>query len=281
MRQPELPTCKDHADFVDAYDEYLDGIYGSLHAGSPADGRRRLARSIAGEMEKRGVTRVLDCSAGTGFPALDLAGDPRADFQIHCSDGDPAMIATIEKRAADRGLDLRQLAPPRSLGCEQTSRAMTIGWARLELIKIRYDYILCRGNSLVYADTWRGQCQVASDELIRRYLGQMHDRLRCGGYLHVDAPWQFDLSTTSYRTIRGRSASIREEVANDGNARKWTMTIERPGQDPATFERYSSLLTINRIAEILDELDFEETEPFELEGERSNFGVIIARKTRP
>lgn len=278
MNQPELPTCKDHADFVDAYDEYLDGIYGSLHSGSPADGRRRLARSIASEMECRGATRVLDCAAGTGFPALDLAGDPRADFQIHCSDGDPAMIAAIEKRAADRGLDLRDLAPPRSLGCQQTNRAMTIGWARLDQIKARYDYILCRGNSLVYADTWRGRRRVAPDGLLRHYLDRMGQQLRPGGYLHVDAPWRFDLSTTSYRTMQSRSATIREEVVNEGDARKWTMTVTRPGQEPLTFERYSCLLTIYRVAEILEELGFEETKPFELAGERPNFGVIIARR---
>lgn len=279
MSHPRGWTWGTHDDFVDVYHRYfLDAAYQRDDQIPVKCGRWKLMRSIAAQMRSRKSVHVLDCAAGTGFPSIDLLAETGPEFKVHCSDGDPAMVAVLEKRAANRGIDPGKLAPRYWPGPLRKSRSLILDWARLNQVEGRYDYVLCRGNSLAYADTWGGRRKVASRTLLETYLRRMRDKVAPGGYLHIDAPWDLGLSATSYRVIEGHSASIWEKVSVDRDAREWWMVVEQEGQRPVAFKRYSSLLTIDGVATILDRLGFEETQPFQLTGERSNFGVIIAKR---
>lgn len=279
MSHPKGWTWGTHADFVDVYEgDFLDAVYHGEADETVLCGRWKLMRSIAAQMRVRGAKRVLDCAAGTGFPLVDLAADAQSEFTIHCCDGDGDMVAMLEKRAANLGLNPVDLAPKRWPGPGRSDKSLVIDWARLNQVEGCYDYVLCRGNSLVYADTWAGKKKVASATRLETYLRRMRDKVKPGGYLHVDAPWDLGLSATSYRMIESAKASIWEKVSVDRNAREWRMAVEREGRRPVAFKRYSSLLTIDTVAEILDKLGFEDTTPFQLAGERPNFGAIIARR---
>jgi hypothetical protein len=161
-----------------------------------------------------------------------------------------------------------------------------VNWADLRHVVGNYDYLLCRGNALAYADTWSGEGDVASTDNIRRYLRQMLGLLDPGGYLHVDAPKVAKLDRTSRRVLGTNAHSIVEEVTlevdenGEPHRRRWDVTFNHKGQRPVSFTRYSSLLTIADLQRLLEELGLEETDPVELPDERPNFGVIIARKPK-
>lgn len=266
-----------HPEFAGLYETFLDAVYPPHPTHPAADGRRKLAANIANRLRERAARNVLDCAAGTGFPALDLAA---MGWDIHCTDGDPAMIAILTDQASERGLDISRLAPPRRPGIQvpDGQSPLVLNWTELERIPLRYDYVLCRGNSLAYADTWAGRTRVASDVLVATYLERIMRRVRPGGYLHVDAPWQLELPTESYRSVGG-SGSIWEQVTADDTHREWTVSFKLPpSTQPTKFRRYSSLLTIDRVEVILKELGMEDTTPFEMDGERPAFGTIVARR---
>lgn len=268
-----------HAQFARLYDTFLDAVYPPPQLFPEADGRRELALSIGRQIKAKGGGTVLDCAAGTGFPALDLAAD---GFEVHCSDGDPAMAEVLATQARRRGLDVVSLAPPRRPGIEvpPDHSPLVLNWIHLERIPLRYNYVLCRGNSLAYADTWNGQTRTANDQVLATYLERILWRVKPGGYLHVDAPWQLALPTEFYRPV-GTSASIWEQVTADETHREWMVSFKDDRSErPLAFRRYSSLLTIDRVETILKALGMEETGPFQLDGERSAFGTIIARRPK-
>lgn len=281
MREESGWRWGSHAQFARLYDTFLDAVYRPDPSRPAINGRRQLAMSIATTIKDRGPGSILDCAAGSGFPALDLVVDLAKDgggFTVHCTDGDPTMAAMLAKRAARRGLRVNDLAPPRRPGIKVPKGVcpLVLKWTQLERISILYDHVLCRGNALPYADTWADQTSVANEHLLATYLERMMRKVRPGGYLHVDAPWQLDLPKRSYRSIVG---TIEEEVIADERRRQWTVLFNDPrDQRPLAFRRYSSLLTIDRVETILKSLGMEDVTPFQLDAERPAFGTIIARR---
>ena len=246
------------------FEIYLDAVNGG------SAGRRDLTESVVSELRDRGVSKVLDCAAGTGFPSLDLARTRGGLRDVRVCDGSAVMIRELARQAQRRGMVISELRPDGVDG-------LVVNWADLGTVTTRYDCVLCRGNALAYADTWTGRTSVAPKARVTGYVARMADRVRPGGYLYLDAPRTLDPVDASHPLpIDGKR--IRERVVRDRGRRHWTVDFERLGGPPIRFERYSSLLTIDRVAIILDELGFEETSPFRLPAERAGFGTIIARK---
>lgn len=266
------PQRHRHAEFVTFYELYLHLAYQLI-------GRAQLARAIGRELRTRGIETVLDCAAGTGFPSLDLASEQAGPFTIHCCDADPQMLIVFCENAKDVGLDVTTLIPPRRSRSwtHHVADELEVRWSDLDQLRIEYDLVMCRGNSLAYADSWSGDDDVAPLEKIRSYLADMLRRVRPGGYLMVDAPWQLGLDRSSRSNSIG-GWSYREEVERRAERREWRVQVIREDRDELLFRRFSSLLTIRQIEEILIDLGAEETDPVRLEGERTNFGTIIARK---
>lgn len=283
-------SVKDHAsfgthrEFADLYEKFLDAVYDSTAEAAPGSGRWLLIRQVANEIRHRGARRVLDCAAGSGFPGLDLAamaGDYGIET-VHCTDGDPEMIRILRRRARSVGASLAELTPKRSSRLEpgdgHSTDPLVLDWAELNRIHESYDYVLCRGNSLAYADTWTGSQTVASAGTIRQHVTQIATKVAPGGFLHVDAPWEATLKPRKYRAVASGAVSIWEQVETGADFRHWRIDVKLPSGQTFKFERYSSLLTIHHLADALEDLGFEQTEPFAMAGERSNYGVIIARR---
>ncbi len=267
-----------HTEFVAFFERYLDAVYPATDDSTLQSGRWRLMRSIAAEMRQRGAVDVLDCAAGSGYPMLDLVADSPDEFNVHCSDGDTFMVEEFERRAKALAVPHRPLAPKRFPSVKQRSglKAFVVDWTELGQVEGRYDYVLCRGNSLAYADTWTGKKKVANDDLLTTYLGLMAGKVRPGGHLHIDAPRAMALAQRKYSLADGDW--IWEQVSVDRERREWWLKFGGPGKRTVEFKRYSSLLTIDRVQKALDQLGFEQTEPIDLAGERPSLGVIIARK---
>ncbi|MGB5758047.1 MAG: class I SAM-dependent methyltransferase [Acidimicrobiales bacterium] len=270
-----------HQEFAQLYGSYLDAVYRSSSSPVTGSGRWRLIHSIAAALRSRGVRRVLDCAAGTGFPALDLAldSDSLPGLEIHCTDADPEMLNILGARAKLNDFDLGCLAPPFGPDLGRGAVAsMRVDWADLHQIQQTYDYVMCRGNSLAYANTWSGGRDVTSVDLIAGYVEQIAKKVRPGGYLHVDAPWRLVLPQQAHGPVVSGAATIWEQVTTVADARLWRVDFKLPTGQLLKFERFSTLLTIYDVQAMLDDLGFTDTEPFQLQAERPGFGVIIARR---
>jgi hypothetical protein len=264
---------------VALYDAYLDAVYANVATAGLEPGRERLVQSLVSEAQRRQASNVFDCAAGTGFPALDLATGHGDDIEIHCTDGDRAMIGELARKASERGLAAEQLVPPGRDHQEKqpVDDRLVLAWGELDRVRQEYDYVLCRGNSLAYAGTWMGYLDVASTDRVDHYLRKMADRVRPGGYLHVDAPWDRAVADATY-PCWGEVSEIREQISVEPDHRHWRLAFELHNGSRLVFHRFSSLLTIRDVEEALQRLGFEETQPRRLPGEREVFGVIIARK---
>lgn len=280
MTSAGAPVFGHHPEFVELYDDYVAAKYPPAGDGI-GTGRWRLMRSIAHEMQKRKARRVLDCAAGTGFPMIDLASDQPGEFEIHCTDGDHLMIDKLFVQAKQRGLDASAFTPERWPGLPNQPidrEALVVDWNELGQLEGGYDYVLCRGNSLAYADTWGGRRHTASNALLKSYLERMVETVRPGGYLHVDAPHRMDLAAHTTSAC-ARGTKIWEQVTAEDDCRQWWVAFKPEAGSTVVFKRYSSLLTIDRVETTLQTLGLE-TKRCELHGERAEFGVIIARRPR-
>ncbi len=277
--------CRDsawgtHEEFAQLYGSYLDAVYRSSSSPVTGSGRWKLIHSVAAEVRKRGVRWLLDCAAGTGFPAFDLAMDTDSlpGLQVHCTDADIEMLTILAWRAKRKHFDVGRLAPPLGTDLGRGVGSMRLDWAQLRDVQQTYDYVMCRGNSLAYANTWGGGRDVTSLPTIAGYLTQIAKKVRPGGFLHVDAPWRLDLPQEDYGRVVSGAASIWEQVTTESHARHWRVDFKLPTGQILKFERFSTLLTILDVKTILDQLGFAETEPFQLQAERPGFGVIIAKR---
>jgi SAM-dependent methyltransferase len=271
-----------HEEFAELYESsYLGAVYPPSHSGRGPSERQQLVTAIDKELRDRGAWRILDCAAGTGFPSLDLAAEAGEAYRIRCSDGDRAMLTVFAQRARELSVPLERVLPRRWPSVPQLDGldGLHLDWMQLGHIRGQFDYVLCRGNSLAYADTWTGARRVASMTVLGTFLDRMASKIRPGGYLHVDAPWTLDLPTTNHRTLDGPFGTIWEQVTALDDCREWWVSFKPvTGGPPVEFKRYSSLLTIDRVQRTLEWLGFEETTPFQMAGERPNFATIVARK---
>lgn len=272
-----------HREFVRGYETFLHAVYDHVAPAQRGVGRGRLVERLRSELRVRNARKVLDCAAGTGFPSLELRRKPPiTPFIVHCTDGDQAMIDELANRARNLGIGLDELAPPaiRATTSQVEPAHLCLDWQDLDRLDTTYDYVLCRGNSLAYDHSWTGGREVATTTQVTAHLTTIARRVRPGGWLHVDAPWQLGLGSRTYETSRGDIVQIREQVSELEDRRKWRLTYVRQDATFQRFERFSSQLTVLELSPILDELGFEQTRPRSLDEERENFGVIIARKPR-
>ena len=223
------------------------------------------------------VDRVLDCAAGTGLPALDLR---QRGVRIDCSDGDPEMVAQFQRNAKRNRVDDR---------CDVRC------WSQLPELGASYDYLLCRGNSLVYATTWRGGSDVAPAHLLGKYLGSFRSVLRPGGTLHVDVPRRLDLqlsrrqldSSPLARLVESeyegplRRIAVAEDVVEEETCRRWRVELEvipETGQPvQVEFERCSSRLIVDDLEPMLVRAGFVDIERRSLSSDRPSHVTVLAR----
>ena len=121
---------------------------------------------------ERAVKTILDCSCGGGYPAIDLA---KSGFDVTCTDGSAAMIKKFRENQKKSGLAIP---------------SQTLDWGELSSIGKEFDAVLCRGNSLIYVDSWESGNSLNDIESvlskIRAALTQMFAVTSKTGLLYVD-----------------------------------------------------------------------------------------------
>jgi SAM-dependent methyltransferase len=225
--------------------------------------REKLADAIGKLLLSTQSRLVLDCACGTGLPAIDLRA---RGFRIDCSDSDALMLDQFRRNARVRGIE---------------DSAFQLSWEDLGWLGVQYDYVMCRGNSLVYADSWtESTAPAASLRAIERQVRGIAAVVAPGGYLHVDAPRTSDVAEVSYpeTLFRGERVRVSEQVTVLNGHRRWEQCVA-VGPDEFSFVRNSSNLIGSQLSEILRDNGFTSVETIELTGERPSYQVLLGRKS--
>ena len=136
--------------FVDKWDELIDWD------------RRAMAEGcfFIDQLRERGVEKVLDVAAGTGFHSVQLL---EAGFEVTSADGNPVMLAKAFENARRRGHILRTIHAD---------------WRWLNRsVHDLYDAVICLGNSFTHL-------HVENDR--RKALAEFYATLRHDGVLILD-----------------------------------------------------------------------------------------------
>jgi SAM-dependent methyltransferase len=221
-------------------------------------------------LRSQDVTTILDVAGGTGFPCLELR---RMGWDITYSDGSNLMLGHFKKRMEGTGQEIPQHHS---------------NWLELsQNIPGKYDAVLCRGNSLIYVDSW-DQCGVheTTKERIKKSLAEFYKTLNDGGLLYVDITNKSEFDQQTYpiieklgeRIISDKPTRLIWELTHDyeGRIRTCNSTLSHDGQEyKHTYQSY--LLRHEELVEILKEVGFRKVEETKIDGEDS-YTVFVARK---
>jgi SAM-dependent methyltransferase len=220
--------------------------------------RERLVLGLAEWLGAPDGQQILDCACGTGFPALDLH---RLGYNLTCTDGSPLMLERFRTKAKAADIALKPL------------RAR---WEELDqLYPARFDVVMCRGCSFIYAGTWDSEAEPDWSALecsVKSFVGC----LRPGGRMYLDTTQEEDLLVTDPqwtehppRTIDGHRIDLAERVVSDPDAgvRRWMVQL---GIDGVTydFERKSHYLPHAELTSMLRSAGLEDVGRIDVTGER-------------
>jgi SAM-dependent methyltransferase len=228
--------------------------------------RARLVRGLAEWLGPPDDLQVLDCACGSGFPSLDLY---HLGYDLTCTDASPLMLERFRRKAEAADVELRPLQAR---------------WEELEsLFPDRFDVVMCRGSSLIYAGTWDSDADPdwsALEASVRSFVRCV----RPGGRLYVDTTQEEDLllgdpawEEHEPRTIDGHQIELRERVVSEPEAgvRRWMVEL---GVDDETFEfeRKSHHLPHAKLTDLLQDAGLQDVARAEVSGER--YAVFAGRK---
>jgi SAM-dependent methyltransferase len=211
---------------------------------------------------------ILDCACGTGFPSLDLI---RQGYHITCTDGSRVMLAEFHRNSGGNG---------------NHSTAYCIQWRDLAArFKGRFDVVMCRGSSLIYAGSWDDHREPDLTK-IREAVKSFRECLKEDGRLYVDTTSEENLKRAEpernkypERIIGSNRVSLSEVICTDQerHLRTWLTEVKIDGVS-YEFERHSYYLTHADLFQILTECGFKNIQRPKIRGE--HYDVFTAQAAR-
>jgi len=223
-------------------------------------------------MKSIGITQeslILDAGCGSGFPAIDLI---ESGYHVIGVDKSSEMVRQIKINARKRGVSIE---------------AKHIMWSELSKnFNPIFDFIYCRGNSLIYAASWEQNWIVPnrSREEILEAIKNFYQILKPGGKLYIDItsknekPDQRNIGIV--QTRRG-PVQIFWKVEHDrkNKIRAWKITLKflTSGKD-ANYLSYSYLLPHKELIKFLKDAGFKKTDKYIMVKGENNYSSFVAYK---
>jgi SAM-dependent methyltransferase len=209
--------------------------------------------------------KVLDCACGSGFPAIELI---RRGYDVSCSDGSAAMLRHFRRNA--RGVEVE----PVLARWEELAGEHGTG---------RFDVVLCRGCSFLYAGTWDRDLPPDRAALATA-MAQFVACLRPGGRLYVDTAREESLSAAGWQpsprrrlVIGSRRVELEERLMNvpDDGIRVWQSRLTIDGRK-YEFERRSHHLRHDELTALMSDAGLVEISRQQVAGE--HYQVFTGRR---
>ena len=230
-----------------------------------------LVDSLEQILQKYRVKNILDCCGGTGFPSLELC---RRGWDVTYADGNEAMHSMFVKKMTRADI---------------TMPHHTVWWQNLltQFALNSFDALLCRGNSLPYANSWQRQCSSFSNAGVKASLQNFWQALKPDGVLYVDTANQqeFELDESEFplermagnKKIGSHEVSLSWSIRHlrELKMRIWTNRLMIDGET-YTFSEFAYLLSPEELRGLLGEVGFKVT-PVTLDGENC-YTTFIATK---
>lgn len=221
---------------------------------------------LAKQLNIRGP--VLDCAVGTGFGTIELL---KLGHSIVCSDGSAEMLKQFSVNSDAAGVP----AKPSLLRWNELARTFPQV----------FELIMCRGNSLAYADAWDSHVNDPSDfSSLVEHLSGMYGAIKPGGYLFVDFPVEEGTDAVSVRR-NVRSGALNDarpvevveviEANRTSGQRVWSVVITISDSE-YTFERVSRILGAEQLTNALLEAGFSEVRQVGGSGIRKHYDSLVA-----
>ncbi len=232
------------------------------------------AESLSQLLKEHNAKKILDCSCGTGFPAIQLK---KKGFDLTCSDLSERMLKRFKNNMQRESLSI----PFHKLS-----------WTELNsFFNTKFDAVLCRGCSLPYCVSWEKDSvdlDKARKEIFAS-LQNMHDILEENGLLYLDlSPRESHspLNTTfihnfGSKKIDNQTVSVNWKIHHflEESKRIWNANVlvkESKKTFSMSFEAY--YLRHSELLSMLKKIGFKKIFPyFEVEGENT-YDVFLAVK---
>ncbi len=216
-------------------------------------------------------SKILDSSAGSGFPALELA---KRGYSVDCMDVSKEAIEIFNRKAHNSNLDIK---------CKQLS------WLEIpnHYSKDNFDLLFCRGNSFIYAaGGWDSESKTSREIALENYektLKVFYDSIKPGGSIYID---KFKDSEEKSKAMVGKIKIGEEEYdwyfhrnpMEESKTREAGMILrdKRGKENPiVSFQTY--LLSENELTGLMKKVGFSDIEKITLESE-THFDIWLARK---
>jgi SAM-dependent methyltransferase len=214
------------------------------------------------------IRSILDCACGIGFPSIGLK---KAGFDVFCSDGSKQMIVKFEEKCKAEKIKI-----PHQI----------LRWDELDKLLQKFDAVLCRGNSLIYVDSWDSYSNLEKTfDHIKNVLKKMYQKVNSGGILYVDLTSQTEydngpelLENFGEKFVNGEKTSLLWRVKHYWRDRKRIVHSERRINGVTyEYDYYSFLLKNEELIKLLKEVGFLKVEPIKISGE-NGYDIFICTK---
>lgn len=229
-------------------------------------------------LKNRKVKSVIDCSCGTGFPAIHLK---KKGFDVFCSDDSKKMINKFEENLKKKNIHIPH---------------MQCRWQNLNKhFNSEFDALLCRGNSLIYATSWdKKEIDVEQSKIeIKKSLRNFYDVLKPGGFCYIDLPPEKEFLDPKKifitRWAKKRilndfvSALLTVELDRKRRVRIWTPKLLFWDNQSAKVTKIHSrrfkgyMLTPEELISLMKNTGFKNVKPLKFASEK-NYSVFVAEK---
>jgi SAM-dependent methyltransferase len=209
---------------------------------------------------------VLDAACGSGFPAIALA---KLGIEITCCDGSALMLRQFRRNAALAGVEIQ----PHCL-CWSDLKDHFAG---------RFDLVMCRGSSLIYAGGWDKGATVHKDSILEA-LRSFYQCLEPNGIVYIDTTAEDALTdlrphAKKYpkRLIDGRVIELSEVIYTDQvtRTRKWIVQVAVDGVK-SELERFSLYLPHDELRSLMKDAGFNNVSRAEIAGE--HYAVFLGHR---